>query len=256
MGLVASAHILDFRSISAALRWRRRLIRSRAELPGLRWVKAAAPIGRTETAGFGAGLPEARRQLVVAAWETRQALEDFSSGTELGAAWKRDCRHAWHVVMRPVRSRGSHHGDDPFDRAEDDSLGSQPMAALTLGRFYWNRVPLFTRQAVGLTDEILGAPGLITALSAGFPTTGNYTFSLWERTEDMRQFAYAGAHLRTVNVDKRRGMLREQLNARFVLDSVSGSWDPETTYNSERLTSLACSLSEPGPRVRRGRHRD
>lgn len=103
---------------------------------------------------------------------------------------------------------------------------------------------LFTRQGAALTASTLGSIGLITALTAGFPITGNATFSLWEQAADMQRFAYGAehGHRAVIETDRRRRILEEQITVRFEPVGIRGTWDPLTTPNSVALNALADRL--------------
>lgn len=223
----ASVHVIDFPSFAAALRWR-----TRAKPTGLHWLKAMTPIGSAATAGFGAGLPRLRRQLVVASWADEAALEATSAMPGSATA-----------LLAPYRARGSFRGAVPFDPAAE-SPASGPVAVLTLGRARWRRAPRFAYEGAKLEHSILRAPGLIAAASAGFPPTGNATFSVWEREEDMLAFAYGGEapHRATVHTDRRLGILGEQMTVRFRVLELRGGWDKLAA------SCLPRPATTPGPR--------
>lgn len=226
--------VYDAGSLAGAMMLRRQMAKTLASPPGLCFAKPLTTLGTAGSGGFGPGLPGLRRQVVISVWR------DLSSVTELPVG---DAAHAWRVVSRVTRTRGSFRGDNPFAPAPAEGPA---FAALTLGRAVPRALARFTRRGMGLAQQTLHAPGLITALSAGLPQTGNITFSLWDTEEDMVRFAYSGAghtHRETVRSHRQRPILREQLNARFVPISVRGSWDPKTTPGADRLTALARQLA-------------
>jgi hypothetical protein len=99
----------------------------------------------------------------------------------------------------------------------------------------------FLREGARLRRFVHGAPGLVTAYSAGVPLTGNCTLSLWESEDHMLSFAYrdGAGHGRTVRRDP--PILVEQLNARLRLRRLGGSWGRDTLH-AERLARLAATL--------------
>jgi hypothetical protein len=188
MTALASAHVLDFPSLATALRWRRRFDAARAVIPGLVWAKAATTLGSPKSGGFAAGWPQPQRQFAFAVWTAADDFGAFCAGATPAASWREDCEYVWHLLLRPARSTGTHHGANPLQTGGAERCHLAPMAALTLGRFRWRHLPGFVKY--GSTSGIMESNGLITALSAGFGATGNYTFSLWEREEDMISFAF------------------------------------------------------------------
>lgn len=245
MSVVASAHVADFESLRAAWAWRRRLAVDGPRVPGLRWAKAMTTLGDARKGGFAIGTTSPHRQFMIAAWESLEAFELFEADPRLALARNAHCRHAWHALLRPFTTRGSFHGETPFDGCGPELPADRSVGVLTIGRCSWRRLSLFTRQGAALTSSILGSAGLITALTAGFPVTGNATFSLWQRTEDMRRFAFydAHGHRAVIETDRRRRILEEQIAVRFSPIAIRGTWDPLTTPNSVALHALADRLS-------------
>lgn len=233
-GAVLALDVHDADSLAAAVTLRRRIAMSLASAPGLCFAKPLTTLGSARSGGFGPGVPALHRQVVISVWRDLASVAEPPIG---------DATHAWRVVARVTRTRGSFHGENPFDPAPAEG---HSFAALTLGRCAPGALVRFMWRGMGLAERTLGAPGLITALSAGLPQTGNITFSLWDTEEDMVRFAYGGAgptHRETVRSHRRRPILSEQLNARFVPISVGGSWDPETTPGADRLAALARQLA-------------
>jgi hypothetical protein len=224
----ATVHLAEFRSLPAALAWRGSLARTHGEVDGLRWAKALTMLGAGERGGFAVGLPAMHRQLLIASWQSQARFELFYAESSLVAAWDRDCSHAWHVLMEPTRTKGSC-GVVPFGQLTGNG-GDGPISVLTLGRCRWRRLATFAREGTSLATSILQADGLITAFTAGFPVTGNATFSLWEDTKSMLDFAYGEkgmGHRATVDRDTRLGILREQITVRFLPREIRGTWDLE-----------------------------
>lgn len=167
-------------------------------------------MGRRRDAGF-AGAPDPRRQVLLSSWADLAASDRFDE--RIGGDVQ--CRSRLRFAGAVYRASGSHFGRRPLRPSVDAPDG--PIAALTLGRSSWASVVRFIRHGWRLAPSILAAPGLVTALSAGSPLTGNCTFSVWESQDAMLAFAYgAGSrHLRTVRA--RPPILAEQLNARMAL---------------------------------------
>lgn len=244
-GTLLSAHVTDFASISSLHAWRRRARREMSGTPGLRFAKAMASIGTARSFGFGAGLPRVRRQVMLAAWTSAEAFDAFLSGP-LGAQLARDSAYDWHVLSAVVSTRGSFHGRRPLAPSAEQPDGGA-LGVITLGRSSARTLARFLWHGEGLAGEVRGAGGVITAVSAGVPLTGNATFSLWESREDMLRFAYgerSGGHVETVRA--RPPILVEQLNARLAPLRIAGRWDLGSTQNPERLARLAEQVGGAG----------
>jgi hypothetical protein len=80
---LASVHVLDFASPRRAAAWRRALARRRVRVGGLAWSKALTTLGARGREGFALGVPALERQVLRAAWETREAFEAFQAEAAL-----------------------------------------------------------------------------------------------------------------------------------------------------------------------------
>jgi hypothetical protein len=87
------------------------------------------------------------------------------------------------------------------------------------------------------------AQGLISAVSAGWPTTGNCTISIWESEKEMLRFAYGDADGHADTVRRGPPILVEQLNARLQVCRLGGNLEGGTMLHPERLAQLAAALS-------------
>jgi len=232
-----AAHVTDFRGVHSSIMWRLAARQELAGLPGLVFAKAMPFIGSRSSAGFGAGVPADRSQVLLTAWRTRPDVEAFLAhpiAERLAVQ-----AHSWWGLFEVASTRGSHYGATPLSPT-DASSGA--FAVLTLGRTRSRNLVRFLREGTRLGTFIREAPGLITAYSAGIPLTGNCTVSIWGSEEDMIRFAYRDidGHGNTVRRDQ--PILAEQLSARMRLRRLGGSWHPRTPY-ADRLSRLAATLN-------------
>src|SRR6185369_6148870 len=116
-----------------------------------------------------------------------------------------------------------------------------PFAALTLGRVRSRSLPRFLREGARLESFVRPAPGLVTAVSAGWPPTGNCTISIWESEQHMLDFAYADVEGHGDTVRRDPPILIEQLNARLRVRRLGGDWGPDTMHQ-DRLAQLGAAL--------------
>jgi hypothetical protein len=239
-GTFLAAHLTDFESLGAARRWRRK---ARRQLPGageLVFAKAMMSIGSSASAGFGAGAPDLRRQVLLTAWRGRAGFLEFSAGP-LVAELDESARYSWWVLFEIASSRGSHLGAKPLAPGADTN---GPFAALTLGRTRPRSLIPFLREGGRLAPIVRAAPGLVTAFSAGIPLSGNCTVSIWDSQESMVAFAYRDAAGHSATTRRVPPILREQLNARMRVRDLGGDWGPETIHG-ERLQRLVKGLAAP-----------
>lgn len=233
-----AAHVTDFRGVHSPVMWRHAARQQLTGLPGLVFAKAMPFIGSRSSAGFGAGVPAARRQVLLTAWRTQPDFEAFLAHpiAERLAAQV----NSWWALFEVASTRGSHYGATPLSPTD---VSSGAFAVLTLGCIQSRDLVRFLREGTRLGTYIRGAPGLITAYSAGPPLTGNCTVSIWESEEDMIRFAYRNTDGHGDTVRRDPPILAEQLNARMRLRCLGGSWDPRTPH-ADRLARLVATLND------------
>ena len=201
-------------------------------LPGLVFAKRLLPIGSAASGGFGAGLPPLRRRVLLAVWE------DLAAFRPLGT---------WCAAGEAYATRGTFGGERRIAPAGPREPGG-PISVIKLGRPTPRTLVRFLRRGEGLASHTRDAPGLITAVSAGIPLSGNLTFSLWESERAMTDFAYGRAADHRAVVRDRPPILAEQLNARLRPLRVEGALEPRRTLHPERLSRFAEAL-RTGPRA-------
>jgi heme-degrading monooxygenase HmoA len=233
-----AAHVTDFRGVHSPVMWRHAARRQLTGLPGLVFAKAMPFIGSRSSAGFGAGVPAARSQVLLTAWRTQSDFEAFlvhpiaeRLAVQTGSWW---------ALFEVASTRGSHYGATPLSAT---AAGSGAFAVLTLGSTRSQNLVRFLREGTRLGAYIREAPGLITAYSAGVPLTGNCTVSIWESEEDMIRFAYRNTDGHGNTVRRDQPILAEQLSARMRLRRLGGGWDPSTPH-ADRLSRLAATLRD------------
>jgi hypothetical protein len=238
-GSLLAAHVTDFTSPQMAWQWRRSARRRLSVTPGLVFAKAMPFIGSGASAGFGGGVPALGRQVLLTAWRREADFERFL-GESLARRLATGARHSWWSLFDVVSTRGSHYGSAPL--SSRDTVADGPFAALTLGRVRPRSLPRFLREGARLGSFTRQAPGLVSAVSAGWPLTGNCTISIWESEQHMLRFAYGDAEGHGDTVRRDPPILAEQLNARLRVRRLGGRWGGGAMH-SERLSRLAAALS-------------
>jgi hypothetical protein len=236
-GTLLAAHVTDFVSTQTAWRWRRSA-RRLLPAPGLVFAKAMPFIGSGASAGFGGGVPALGRQVLLTAWRRETDFERFLE-QPLAQRLATEARHSWWSLFDVVSTRGSHYGSAPL--SSRDTVADGLFAALTLGRVRLRSLPRFLREGARLGLFTRQAPGLVSAVSAGWPPTGNCTISIWESEQHMLRFAYGDVEGHGDTVRRDPPILAEQLNARLRVRRLDGSWGPGTMY-PERLAQFAAAL--------------
>jgi hypothetical protein len=193
-----------------------------ARTPGLRFAKLLGTgTGRTFTPTDA----DPRRWGVLAVWGDAAAATAFEQG-DVVARWRRFAREEWVARLRPLSARGRWSGREPFGHPSPRRWDG-PVAAVTRARLALPRAARFWRAVPPVSADLHEAPGLRLALGIGEAPVGlQGTFSVWESSAALNDFAYARApHAAVIAQTGPERWYAEELFARFALLSTSGTLD-------------------------------
>ena len=144
------------------------------------------------------------QSLVVKRWRTR-SVEEFRA------------------ILEPISSHGKWAGKEPFVASATNWDGL--VVAITRARIKWHQNFRFWRSVPPVTMSLKSAPGLISAIGIGEAPIGlQGTFSLWESSAAIREFAYKGAaHQKAIADTATYNWYSEELFARFAVKDMRGS---------------------------------
>jgi heme-degrading monooxygenase HmoA len=176
------------------------------------------------------------RWAVFAVWDDPDDIARFREQHPLSRRWDRG-EERFDVVLDPIGSHGSWDGADPLDGATGGAAPDGPVAVLTRATVRWRQLPAFMRAVPPVDAHLRSVDGLLDAVGIGeVPVGRQATFSLWRDTDAMQRFSYRSAeHVEVVRRTRDERWYDEELFARFVPISWSGTWDgdqplgPDTT---------------------------
>lgn len=162
----------------------------------------------------------------LAVWDSEAEAESALAQPRdaLGQLWRGATR--WQTVfMRTMHTHGRWDGQSPFEVGleYDKQL---PLAVITRGRIkvsklwsFWRFVPKVSRSA----DD---KPGMLFSKGIGeLPLIQQATFSVWESSQAMMDYAYnSPLHREVVEKTRRLGWYKEDLFARFYPYRTVGNW--------------------------------
>jgi hypothetical protein len=151
-----------------------------------------------------------------------QDLEAFNQSLVV-KRWRTRSVEEFRAVLEPISSHGKWAGKEPFVASATNWDG--PVVAITRARIKWHKNFRFWRSVPPVTMSLKSAPGLVAAIGIGEAPIGlQGTFSLWESSAAIREFAYKGAaHQKAIADTATYNWYSEELFARFAVKDMRGS---------------------------------
>ena len=167
---------------------------------------------------FDAASTDLRRWLLMV-----RADESFDR-TVLVRRWDELAAERATLVLRPMASRGSWRGVDPFGSG---SRWEGPVLSLTHARLAPWRIRSFNRALADVTDAVLAADGLRWATGFGeFPIGYKGTLSAWSSSAAASAFAFGNdVHVDVIRRTPAARWYRDELFTRFALLDAHGTID-------------------------------
>jgi hypothetical protein len=137
--------------------------------------------------------------------------------------WRKRGVEEFRAILEPISSHGKWAGKEPFVASATNWDGL--VVAITRARIKWHQNFRFWRSVPPVTMSLKSAPGLISAIGIGEAPIGlQGTFSLWESSAAIREFAYKGAaHQKAIADTATYNWYSEELFARFAVKDMRGS---------------------------------
>ena len=137
--------------------------------------------------------------------------------------WNKIAKQEYRAILKPVSVHGLWSGKQPFDVEKLDWNGK--IAAITRARIVWRKNVVFWKAVPPVTISLHQSPGLINAIGIGEAPIGlQGTFSLWESSAHLREFAYKGqAHTQAIKATEENKWYSEELFSRFAVIQERGN---------------------------------
>ena len=189
--------------------------------PGLRFAKL---LGTGDGRTFTVRDADPLRWGLLATWADAAAAQAFE-GLPVVRSWERAAVESCRLDLRPVASRGSWSGRQPFGDPTPVRTDG-PVAALTRARLRAGAAPVFWRAVPPVSADLRERPGLRAAVGIGEAPVGlQGTFSLWDSAKALKEFARAEAHAAVVARTEPERWYAEELFARFAVLGARGTLD-------------------------------
>lgn len=194
---------------------------------------ARGPMARTPDIGFwklcGSGSGEGFTPrlapdvyAILATWPSHDVAQQRVKDATIYRRYRDAAVEDWTVFLAPTSVRGQWSGQEPF-MAQSAATGT--LAALTRAtirpnilRRFWGRVPDISGM-IGQNADVAFKIGI-----GEVPMLQQVTFSIWPNKASMDAFARSGPHAEAIRAVRDEGWFKEELYARFAVQSDSGTW--------------------------------
>jgi hypothetical protein len=194
-----------------------------AKLKCLPNTKFAKLMGSGGQKGFGI-FPNFGQYALLCSHSTLFEAEYFIKNNEIFNCLANKSQSYKTIYLEPTSSHGTWDGQRPFKPST--SSKKEQIAIVTRGRIKTSKLWQFW-QFVGPTSKDLDqADGLLFSIGIGeLPLIQQATFSIWQNTEKMQQYAYKSMqHSQVIQQTRKMGWYKEELFARFSILKTEGDW--------------------------------
>lgn len=158
-------------------------------------------------------------------WRDEEALRNFVGHHPI-AHRMNDAPEHWHVKLRSVGGMGAWKGRSVPEMLERGS-DSGRIAVITRAHVRMRSWRTFGTAGVPVDRSLKGAKGLLRVVGIGEAPVGMLgTFSLWQSTDHMKQWAYQSPqHQEVMRRTRDEHWYGEEMFARFEPYDSTGTWD-------------------------------
>lgn len=189
--------------------------------PGVRFAKL---LGTGDGRTFTVRDADPLRWGLLATWADPSAAQVFEQSPVV-RSWEDGAVESCRVDLRPVAARGRWSGRAPFGAPVPQRVRG-PVASITRARLRPRSAPGFWRAVPPVSADLQERPGLRAALGIGEAPIGlQGTFSVWDSTEALRDFARSPAHADVVARTDPERWYAEELFARLAVVGGRGTLD-------------------------------
>lgn len=188
--------------------------------------------------GSGAGegfstKPDWRVYCLLQVWDTKASATEFETSPWYQELLRRQ-KGVYHFELSPYHSKGTWNGLKPFELQPEQDF--QYMAVLTRASIKLSYLRAFWRSVPAVSRIIKNQKSLLFQKGVGeWPLIEQATFSIWNREEAMRDFAYQQKeHRAVVQKTRKLNWYREEQFSRFGLLKHYGHWPDQTFSNLKK----------------------
>ena len=201
-------------------------------------------MGSGKSFGFNP-LPDWSVYSLLQIWENESDAENFFDNAKIFKQYAAHATEIWTLYLKNITAKGAWSAENPFAPSENLDETNKYLAVITRATIKTRYLYEFWKYVPHSQNPLHSAEGLIFTKGIGeIPIVQMATFSLWENTEAMKNFAYKSAEHRTaINKTRELGWYKEELFSRFQPYKSVGTWNGEIIVPELNFTPDAQSPS-------------
>lgn len=171
--------------------------------------------------------PDFGTYALLSTWEHPDFYHQFIDQSNIAVEFKSRASEHFHILLKPYRSHGSWSGISPFQVHESPpDEKKERIAVITRATISPKKLIPFWKLVPTIGRSLRSRAGLVFSMGMGeWPLFELTTFSIWDEANSMQDFAYQSPqHVKAVKHTKKKGLFKEDLFARFVVQEMDGSW--------------------------------
>ena len=189
-------------------------------LPGLQFCKM---LGSGFNGGFSTK-PSLTKQGFFCVFDSAQNAARFEESSAIMKAYQDHAHEFFIATVQAYTSRGSWSGFS-MSCVNSDQPPAGPIASLTRASIRPSKARQFWAKAKPAEDAITLASGKILTAGIGeAPYFRQATFTIWDNTQSLDQYAQQGAHLSAIKAAYGQAYFSESMFTRFRIKKAQGIW--------------------------------
>ena len=167
-------------------------------------------------------------------WDNEKDARNAQLNAGLFKKYLSRASHTSTIFMKPVSSRGSWSGSQPFIPKKEKS--KEFVAVLTRATVRWSKLKSFWREAPSISNRIGTDKNVMFKIGLGeVPIRQQLTFSIWKNLTHMQKFAHqSGSHKDAILKVREGDLFSEELYARFNVIEVKGDFSEFNQRKQEK----------------------
>ncbi|MFC4210628.1 DUF3291 domain-containing protein [Pedobacter lithocola] len=169
--------------------------------------------------------PDFKHWSILTTWNDKADCDEFYN-TSFTIKWFRIFGlEELTILLKPLSSHGLWSGKQPFIFEKSNLIHTGKVAVITRAAIHFGKVKDFRSNIKRAAKSMREAPGYILSAGVGEnPYLDQATFSVWENTESMKNYAYKSFdHSDVIKLTRERKWYSEELFSRFEIIESRGS---------------------------------